>query len=127
MGLAYIVVAVLSAAVAVFALQNTQPTSLRFLVWSIDSMPLAGAVLVSLAAGLVLAAVPLSIVNWRRRSRIRALEARVSMLETSLATRDAPRSPRVPARPRLSRRRVASEDLAGVRRAAAGREAPGAL
>ena len=88
MGLAYTLVGILSAAVAVFALQNTQPMSLRFIAWSIDSVPLAGAVLASLAVGLILAAVPLSIANWRLRSRARALESKVSMLETALATRE---------------------------------------
>jgi uncharacterized integral membrane protein len=96
MGLAYVIVGVLSAAVAVFALQNTQPMSLRFITWSIGEMPLAGAILASLAVGLILAAVPLSIANWRLRSRMRALEAKVAMLETALTTREpAHLSPRV--------------------------------
>src|ERR671914_2472971 len=88
MGLAYVVVGVLSAAVAVFALQNNEPMSLRFITWSIADVPLAGAILASLAVGLILAAVPLSITNWRLRSRIRALEAKVSMLENALTTRE---------------------------------------
>ena len=100
MGLAYVLVGILSAAVAVFALQNTQPMSLRFIAWSIDNVPLAGAVLVALAVGLVLAAVPLSIANWRWRSRVRALESKVAMLETALTSREpshlAPRPTPVP-------------------------------
>lgn len=88
MGLAYVIVGVLSAAVAVFALQNDQPMTLRFIAWSLDGVPLAGALLASLAIGLILAAVPLSITNWRLRSRIRALEAKVEMLESALTTRD---------------------------------------
>jgi len=71
MGLAYVVVALLSAAVAVFALQNNQPMSVRFLAWSLDNVPLAGAILAALGAGLVLAAVPLSISSWRWRARAR--------------------------------------------------------
>jgi uncharacterized integral membrane protein len=89
MGLGYAVVAILSAAVAVFALQNNQPMPLRFLAWSIDSVPLAAAILVSLAIGFVLAAVPLSITAWRARSRARALQAQVERLETALSARDA--------------------------------------
>ena len=68
MGLAYILVGILSAAVAVFSLQNTQPMPLRFVVWSLDGVPLAGAILAALATGLVLAAVPLSIELWRARA-----------------------------------------------------------
>jgi uncharacterized integral membrane protein len=101
MGLAYVLVGVLSAAVAVFALQNTQPMTLRFIGWSIESVPLAGAVLASLAIGLILAAVPLSIANWRLRSRVRTLESKVSMLESALTTREpthlSPRPTPVPA------------------------------
>ena len=89
MGLAYLIVGILSAAVAVFALQNNQPMSLRFLVWSLEGVPLAGAILVALGAGLILAGVPLAISTLRYRSRIRRLEAKAEMLETALAARDA--------------------------------------
>ena len=88
MGLAYIVVALLSAAIAVFALQNNQPMSVRFLAWSLDNVPLAGAILASLGAGLVLAAIPLSISSWRHRSRARSLEHKVEMLESALTSRE---------------------------------------
>ena len=88
MGLAYILVGVISAAVAVFTLQNHQPMPLRFVAWTLDGVPLAGAILAALAAGLILAAVPLSIELWRSRARMRALEAKVEMLESALTTRD---------------------------------------
>jgi hypothetical protein len=48
-------VALPSAPAAIFALQNVQPATVRFLFWSIDNVPPAGAILVSLAAGVVLA------------------------------------------------------------------------
>ena len=88
MGVAYVLVALLSAAVAVFALQNNESMSVRFLAWSLDGVPLAGALLVALGVGLVVAALPLSITQWRWRSRARALEAKVDMLESALATRE---------------------------------------
>ena len=89
MGLAFIIVGIVSAGIAVFALQNNQPLSLRFIAWSLDNVPLAGAILVALAAGLILAAVPLLFSNWRLRSRARAAERKVDMLESALATREA--------------------------------------
>ena len=89
MGLAYVLVGVLSAAVAVFVLQNPQTIPLRFVVWTLDSVPLAGAVLGALATGLILATVPLSIELWRWRARARALDTKVDMLESALTTRDA--------------------------------------
>jgi len=62
--------------------------SLRFLNWSFQDVPLAGALLGALAAGLVLAAIPLSIAQWRWRARTRALEGKIDMLEAALATRE---------------------------------------
>jgi uncharacterized integral membrane protein len=83
--LGYLVVAILAAAVAVFALQNSAPTTVRFLTWTLDGLPLAAVALASLGIGLVVAGVPLWIRSWRSRSRARASEARVAMLEKALA------------------------------------------
>lgn len=85
----YLVVALLSAAATIFALQNVQPATVRFLFWSIDNVPLAGAILVSLAAGVVLAGVPMSIERWRWQSRAKALQTRVEILENALGDRAA--------------------------------------
>jgi uncharacterized integral membrane protein len=88
MALAALLVGILSAAVAVFALQNNQPMSLRFITWSVDDVPLAGAILAALGVGIVLAAIPLMISGWRHRSRARALENKVEMLEAALTARE---------------------------------------
>jgi uncharacterized integral membrane protein len=87
MALGYAFVALLAAAVAVFALQNSAPTPIRFAVWSVDGVPLAGLVLVSLVAGIIVAGVPLLIQRWRLRSRMRALERRVQALESTTSER----------------------------------------
>ena len=89
MGAAYVLVALICAGVAVFALQNGQPTALKFLGWSLDGVPLAGAILVALAAGLIVAGVPLAIARWRWRARCQFLEARVGVLEKAQAEREA--------------------------------------
>jgi uncharacterized integral membrane protein len=88
MGFAYILVAILSAAVAVFALQNNTPLSVRFLGWTLPEVPLAGAILASLITGMVVTAIPLMISRWTWRRRARALETKVDMLEAALATRE---------------------------------------
>ncbi len=85
MGVAYLLVAVIAAAVAVFALQNGQPAPVRFLGWTLDGVPLAGAILGALLAGLIVAGVPLGIARWRWRSRARLLEKRVAALEQTAA------------------------------------------
>ncbi len=110
MRLGYLLVALLSVAITVFALQNPGPTTVRFLAWGVDTIPLAAVVLGSFAVGLLIAGVPLWALVWRGRRRARRLETQVKMLETNLADRDrallkqpaprpAPASPPSPPRP----------------------------
>ena len=94
MAFGYAIVAILAAAVAVFALQNTAPASVHFLVWSVGAMPISSVILFALAVGLVIGAVPLWIQRWRLRSRARGLENRISELERTLADRDRTVAPR---------------------------------
>ena len=89
MGFAYIIVAILSAGVAVFALQNNTPMSVRFLAWALDGVPLAGAILVSLATGMVVVGIPLMISRWTWRRRARAAETKADMLQAALKDREA--------------------------------------
>ena len=88
MALGYVIVALLAAAVAVFALQNSAQTSVSFLVWTLDGLPVAAVALASLAIGLVVAGVPLWLRSWRWRSQARSAEARAAMLDKALAERD---------------------------------------
>jgi uncharacterized integral membrane protein len=100
----YLIVAIVAASVAVFALQNAEPTKIRFLFWVIDGVPVAALVLLSLAAGLVVAGVPLWLGRWRLRARARTLETRLAALERAPASSasTAPDSPAgAPPRPRL--------------------------
>jgi uncharacterized integral membrane protein len=71
----YLIVALVAVAVAVFAMQNTTPVEVTFLVWKVADVPVAAVVLGSLAAGLVIAGVPLWFRLWRSRRRVRALES----------------------------------------------------
>ena len=87
MALGYLFAALLAAAVAVFALQNSAQTSVRFLVWTLEGLPVAAVALAALATGLVSAGVPLWIRSWRWHSRARSAEARVATLEEALAAR----------------------------------------
>ena len=99
MGFAYIVVAVLSAGVAVFALQNNTPMSVRFLGWALDGVPLAGAILGSLAAGMLVVGIPLVISRWSWRRRARAAETKADMLQAALKDREAALLAQRPASP----------------------------
>lgn len=85
MALGYMVVAIVAAAVAVFALQNGDPTPVRFAVWTIEGLPLAALILAALAGGLVIAGLPLLIQRWRLRARLRSAERRLAELEAATA------------------------------------------
>jgi len=88
MALGYVIVALLATAVAVFALQNSAQTSVRFLVWTLDGLPVAAVALASLGIGLIVAGVPLWFRSWRWRSQARSAEARAAMLDKALAERE---------------------------------------
>ena len=88
MGLGYLVVAVTAVLATVFALQNTDPATVRFLLWRLDTVPVAVLVLAALGAGLLIAGLPLGIKLRVWRSRARSLESRARMLETAVGERD---------------------------------------
>ena|SRR5688500_19483738 len=105
MAFGYLIVAIVAASVAVFALQNAEPTRIRFMFWVIESVPVAALVLLSLGAGIIVAGVPLWLGRWRLRARARALEARVAALERPAPSAPPPPPPSsIPPRPRLPER-----------------------
>jgi len=94
MAFRYVLVSVLAAALAIFALQNGVPTRVRFLFWSLEDVSLAVVILFSAAVGIVLVGVPLWWERWRLRARVRALEARLPVSDVGTDARDgAPRAP----------------------------------
>jgi len=96
MAIAYLLVALLAAAVAVFALQNGTPATVHFFVWTLEGIPLAGLILGSFAAGLAIAGLPLGIQRWRARTQARRFETRVKELEAATAQRE--KTPTTPPR-----------------------------
>jgi uncharacterized integral membrane protein len=82
---AYLLLIVVGAACAVFALQNMDPVVIRFVTWRVEGMPLGFVILLSLLGGLVFASVIGLIRHWKLRSRIRQLEARVQAAERPTA------------------------------------------
>jgi uncharacterized integral membrane protein len=103
MALGYLIAMLFSAAVAVFALQNSAQTSVRFLAWTVEGLPIAAVALASLGIGLIVAGVPLWIRAWRWRSRAQSAEARVATLGQALAERDQPPRPQPPDPPAARR------------------------
>ena len=76
--LVYLLVALLGAAGAVFALQNIDPVVIRFLGWRIEGAPLALVLMLSMLMGIVLTALVGIVQQWKLRSRIRQLQHRLA-------------------------------------------------
>ena len=74
MVIVYLIMILVGAAAAVFAIQNIDPVVIRFLGWRIEGMPLALVILLSVFAGLVVASMFAMVQQLRLYSRIRALE-----------------------------------------------------
>jgi uncharacterized integral membrane protein len=91
-----VLVAVIASAITVFALQNTTPIAVRFLLWSLPETPLASVILVSVLGGVVLVGLPLSIGRWRLRARARSLEARLASAEARANERESAPGPPAP-------------------------------
>ena len=81
MTFAYILLILVGAACAVFALQNMDPVVIRFVTWRVEGMPLGFVILLSLMGGLIFASVIGLIRHWKLRSRIRQLEAKLQAAE----------------------------------------------
>jgi uncharacterized integral membrane protein len=99
MALGYLVVAMLAAGIAVFALQNSTQTHVTFLFWRYEGVPVSALILVALGVGLLVAGFPLWIQRWRLRSRVRTLETRVKMLEAAVEERHRATLAQPPPRP----------------------------
>ena len=91
MTLAYLLMALVGAACAVFALQNMDPVVIRFIAWRAEGIPLALVILLSALGGLVFASCAGLLRYWKQRSRIRQLEAQ-------LAAQERPGPPTPPAK-----------------------------
>lgn len=82
MAMAYLLVALLSAAIALFAIQNNNPVVIRFVGWQMEGA-LSLVVLLSVLVGVIVTALLGVVRHWKLRSRIRQLENKLARLETS--------------------------------------------
>ena len=80
MSMAYLLVALLGAAIALFAVQNNSPVVIRFLVWQFEGA-LSLVVLLSVLVGVILTALLGVVRYWKLRSRIRQLEDKLARSE----------------------------------------------
>jgi uncharacterized integral membrane protein len=72
----YFLVAVGAVAIVVFAVQNAEQVTIRFLAWKVERAPLAALILISGVMGGLLMSLVGFVQHWKLRARIRQLEAR---------------------------------------------------
>jgi lipopolysaccharide assembly protein A len=83
----YLLVALIGALIAVFAVQNINPVAIRFLGWQREAA-LSLVILLSILLGIILTSLIGLIPHWKLRSKIRQLENRVAQL--SISDREGP-------------------------------------
>jgi uncharacterized integral membrane protein len=83
----YVLIAVIGAGAAVFAIQNIDPVVIRFFSWRIEGTPLSLVMLVSIMVGVVFTGLVGIVRRWKLRSRIRQLETQVTQLQAAGAQR----------------------------------------
>jgi uncharacterized integral membrane protein len=83
MPLVYLLIVAGAVAIAVFAVQNADQVTIRFLVWRIERAPLAAVILLSGGVGGILAGLIGFVQRWKLRSKVRQLETRLRGLEAT--------------------------------------------
>ena len=86
----YVLMALVGASAAIFAIQNLDPVVIRFLGWRVEGMPVALVILLSAFIGVVFAALSGFAQQWRLRSRVRQLENQVAQHSAAEVQRGAP-------------------------------------
>ena len=92
MTLAYLLVALLGAAIAVFAIQNNSSVVIRFLAWRLEGA-LSLVILLSTLLGVVLTAMLGVVRHWKLRSRIRQLESQLARVPAPPAPQSVTQEP----------------------------------
>ncbi len=89
----YVLMALVGAAAAIFAIQNIDPVVIRFLTWRIEGTPVSLVIMLSIMVGVILTSMLGIVRQWKLRSKIRQLEAKVAQLQASSPARisSAPR------------------------------------
>lgn len=83
MPLVYLLIVAGAVAIVVFAVQNADQVTIRFLAWQIERAPLAAVILVSGGVGGILVGLVGLVQRWKLRSKVRQLETRLRGLEAT--------------------------------------------
>jgi uncharacterized integral membrane protein len=80
----YLLMAVVGAAAALFAIENRDPVTIHFFFRKVAEMPLALVILLSLMVGMIFAWLSTVPRYWRLRFRVRQLEHQLAELRAQL-------------------------------------------
>jgi uncharacterized integral membrane protein len=93
MSIVYILMILIGAAGAIFALQNIDPVVIRFLVWRLEGAPLALVIILSIAIGVILTSLFGLVQQIKLRSKIRHLEADLAKASAAAERHQATQPP----------------------------------
>ncbi len=83
MVIVYILMVLVGAAGAIFALQNIDPVVIRFLAWRLEGAPLAMVIILSIVIGMVLTSLVGIVQQWKLKFRIRELENHLAQISAA--------------------------------------------
>ena len=92
MPIVYVLMIVIGAAGAIFALQNIDPVVIRFLVWRLEGAPLAMVIILSIAIGVIFTSLFGLVQQFKLKSKIRHLETNLANASAA-AERQQPDQP----------------------------------
>ena len=93
MSIVYVLMILIGAAGAIFALQNIDPVVIRFLVWRLEGAPLAMVIILSIAIGVVFTSLVGLVQQLKLRSKIRHLEANLTKASAAAERQQADQPP----------------------------------
>jgi uncharacterized integral membrane protein len=93
MSIVYVLMILIGAAGAIFALQNIDPVVIRFLVWRLEGAPLAMVIILSIAIGVVFTSLVGLVQQFKLRSKIRHLESNLAKASAAAERQQADQPP----------------------------------
>ena len=93
MAFVYVLMILIGAAGAIFALQNIDPVVIRFLVWRLEGAPLAMVIILSIAIGVVFTSLVGLVQQLKLKFRIRQLESNLAKVSAAAERQQADQPP----------------------------------
>jgi len=93
MAFVYVLMILIGAAGAIFALQNIDPVVIRFLVWRLEGAPLAMVIILSIAIGVVFTSLVGLVQQLKLKFRIRQLESNLAKVSAAAEQQQADQPP----------------------------------